>query len=54
MQGTNIVAGLRAMMDAGLAEAPLPDFVRDAPTLGATTITVENGSCAGSDSFAAV
>jgi len=54
MQGTNIVEGLRAMMDAGLAVAPLPDFVRDAPTLGTSTITVENGSFVSSDSFAAV
>lgn len=54
MQGTNIVEGLRAMVEDGLAEAPLPDFVRDAPTLGTSTITVDNGSFAGSDSFAAV
>lgn len=54
MQGTNIFKGLQAMMDAGLADAPLPDFVRDAPTLGTATIRVENGKIAGSDSFAAV
>ena len=54
MQGTNIVEGLRAMMDSGLAEAPLPDFVRDAPSLGMGTIVVDNGSFAGSDTFAAV
>jgi hypothetical protein len=54
MQGTNIVEGLRAMMDSGLAEAPLPDFVRDVPSLGRGTIVVVNGSFAGSDTFAAV
>ena len=42
------------MMDSGLAEAPLPDFVRDAPMLGSTTITVDNGSFAGAESFAQV
>jgi hypothetical protein len=51
MQGADIFGGLRAMMDAGLAKAPLPDFVRDAPMSGSSTITVNNGE---TDSFAAV
>ena len=54
MQGTNIFEGLRAMMDAGLAKAPLPGFVRDAPLLGSSTITVNDGSFAETDSFVAV
>lgn len=54
MQGTNIFEGLRAMLDAGLAKAPLPDFVRDAPMSGSSTITVNDGSFAETDSFAAV
>jgi hypothetical protein len=54
MQGTNIFEGLRGMMDAGLAKAPLPDFVRDAPMSGSCTFTVNDGSFAETDSFAAV
>ena len=54
MQGTNVFEGLRAMVNAGLAKAPLPDYVRDAPTVGSATITVDHGSFAATDSFAAV
>ena len=54
MQGTNVFEGLRAMIDAGLTRGPLPDFVRDAPLSGSSTITVNDGSFADTDSFAAV
>lgn len=54
MEGTNVFEGLRAMVTAGLAQAPLPDFVREAPTLGSSTITVDHGEFGGTDAFAAV
>jgi len=54
MEGTNVFEGLRAMVAAGLAKAPLPDFVRDAPTLGSGTITVDHDEFGGTDAFAAV
>jgi hypothetical protein len=54
MQGIDVFGGLRAMMVAGLANAPLPDFVRDAPMSGSSTIIVNDGSFAETDSFAAV
>ena len=43
MQGENVLEGLQALVDAGLMEAPLPDFIKNAPSMGGT-IRVENGS----------
>jgi hypothetical protein len=34
---------MRALVEAGLMEGPLPDYVRDAPRLG-STIIVDNGA----------
>lgn len=42
MQGSNVFAGIHAMVEAGLMETPLPSQVRDAPRLGGT-ICVELG-----------
>lgn len=49
MKGENVIQGLQALMDAGLMEGPLPDFLRDAPSLGSTTIRVNHGSFAAAD-----
>lgn len=54
MEGPNVFEGLRAMVAAGLAQAPLPNFVRDAPTLGSSIITVDHGEYGGTDAFATV
>jgi subtilisin family serine protease len=48
MQGENVLQGLQALVDAGLAEAPLPDFVRNAPSMGGT-IRVEHGAFVSGD-----
>lgn len=44
VQGSNIMEGLRAMMEAGLTQPNLPDFVRDAPSKGNATIVVKDGA----------
>lgn len=44
MKGENVMQGLQALMDAGLVEGPLPDFLRDAPSLGTNVIRVNHGS----------
>lgn len=54
LEGTNVMDGLREMVAAGWAKAPLPDFMRNAPTLGSSTVTVDHGAFAAADSFAAV
>jgi hypothetical protein len=48
MKGENIIGGMQALMEAGLMEGPLPDFLRDAPVLGGT-IRVDHGSFVGAD-----
>lgn len=48
MQGEDVLQGLQALIDAGLAEAPLPDFLRNAPSMGGT-IRVDHGSYVSSD-----
>ena len=45
MKGENVMQGLQALMDAGLVEGPLPDFLRDAPSMGGI-IRVNHGSFA--------
>jgi len=49
MKGENVLQGLQALMEAGLVEGPLPDFIRDAPAMGSSTIRVNNGSFAPAD-----
>ena len=49
MKGANVMQGLQALMDAGLVEGPLRDFLRDAPSMGGTTIRVNHGSFAPAD-----
>jgi hypothetical protein len=45
LQGSDVFAGMRAMMDAGLMRAPLPVFVKDAASLGeGGTIVVDHGA----------
>jgi hypothetical protein len=43
MKGENVLQGLQALVDAGLMDAPLPDFIRDAPALGGTIRTDSGG-----------
>jgi hypothetical protein len=43
LKGSNVFGGLRVLMEAGLMEGPLPDYVRDAPSLGGS-ISVNNGA----------
>jgi hypothetical protein len=55
LEGTDVMEGLRQMMAKGYAKAPLPDFVRNAPTAGSSTIVVsDNAFVAKKNSFAAV
>lgn len=49
MKGENVMQGLQALMDAGLVEGPLPDFIRDAPSMGTNVIRVNYGSFAAAD-----
>ena len=49
MKGENVMQGLQALMDAGLVEGPLPDFLRDAPSVGTNVIRVHYGSFAAAD-----
>lgn len=48
MKGENVFQGIQALVDAGLMKAPVPDFIREAPSLGGT-IRVKNGCFAGAD-----
>lgn len=41
LRGANVADGLRALIDAGFAKSPMPAFVRDAPTKGSMTLTVD-------------
>eukprot|EP00978_Attheya_sp_CCMP212_P006793 scaffold15802_cov54-Attheya_sp.AAC.1 len=43
LEGPDVFGGLADLMDDGLVQAPLPNFVRDAPTLsgGYTTINID-------------
>ena len=49
MKGENVMQGLQALMDAGLVEGPLPDFLRDAPSMGTNVIRVNHGAFAAAD-----
>ena len=49
MKGENVMQGLQALMDAGLMEGPLPDFLRDAPFMGTNVIRVNHGAFAAAD-----
>jgi hypothetical protein len=42
LQGSDVFQGMRSLVEAGLMEAPLPDYVRDAPRMGGT-ILVDHG-----------
>jgi len=48
LQGADVLAGLRALSDAGLVKTPLPSYIRDASRLGGT-IRVEDGAVLSSD-----
>jgi len=48
LQGSNVFAGMRALVEAGLLQAPLPDYVKDAPTMGGT-IRVHYGAIDSTD-----
>jgi len=54
MEGSDVFGGLRALIASGVAKAPLPDYVRDAPGARTKTITVSNGAFAAADCLAAV
>jgi hypothetical protein len=43
LQGSDVFKGMRSLVEAGLMEAPLPDYVRDAPCMG-STILVDHGA----------
>jgi hypothetical protein len=43
LEGSDIFAGMRAMIEAGFMEGPLPRYMQDAPSLGGT-ISVVNGA----------
>jgi hypothetical protein len=48
MKGENVLGGVQALLEAGLMDGPLPDFLRDAPPLGGT-IRVDQRSFVGAD-----
>lgn len=53
VSGANVYEGLREMLVLGICHTPLPDFIRDAPNLGTSTIKVRDGAVvAAEDSFA--
>ena len=39
-EGSNVLAGLQALVDKGVAKAPLPDFIKDAPMTSSGIISV--------------
>jgi hypothetical protein len=43
LEGQNVFQGLQALIAMGYTQSPLPDFVRDAPTIGFDVIEVHNG-----------
>jgi hypothetical protein len=43
MKGSDVFAGMKALMEAGVMKAPLPSYVRDAPMLGGV-ICVDRGA----------
>ena len=49
LQGSDVFQGMRALVEAGLMEGPLPDYVRDAPRLGSTIIVDHGAIVAGKD-----
>eukprot|EP00549_Striatella_unipunctata_P008722 CAMPEP_0118706476 /NCGR_PEP_ID=MMETSP0800-20121206/20581_1 /TAXON_ID=210618 ORGANISM="Striatella unipunctata, Strain CCMP2910" /NCGR_SAMPLE_ID=MMETSP0800 /ASSEMBLY_ACC=CAM_ASM_000638 /LENGTH=251 /DNA_ID=CAMNT_0006609019 /DNA_START=1 /DNA_END=756 /DNA_ORIENTATION=- len=54
MQGSSVFEGLRLLQKEGIIRGQLPKFVRDAPTLGSATITVDHGEFGGTNAFASV
>lgn len=42
MEGSDVFEGLRAVVASGMSKSLLPDFVRNAPMLGANSITVNS------------
>lgn len=45
MQGSDVFAGMRSLMEAGLMEGPLPHYVKDAASLGeGGIISVDHGA----------
>jgi len=45
MQGSDVFAGMRALMEAGIMTGPLPHYIKDAASLGeGGTIVVDNGA----------
>ena len=45
MQGPDVFAGLRALMEAGIMKGPLPHYIKDAASLGGGgTIVVDHGA----------
>jgi hypothetical protein len=42
-EGQNVFQGLQALIAMGYTQSPLPDFVRDAPTIGLNVIEVHHG-----------
>jgi hypothetical protein len=42
--GKNVFEGLREMMELSIIKAPLPGYLIDAPMLGTSTITVQDGA----------
>ena len=45
MQGTDVFAGMRALMEAGFMKGPLPHYVKDAASMGeGGSITVDHGA----------
>jgi hypothetical protein len=49
LQGSDVFKGMRSLVEAGLMEVPLPDYVRDAPRMGGTIIVDHGAIVAGKD-----
>jgi hypothetical protein len=44
LKGANVFEGLREMLDFGLISTPLPDYLKNAPSIGKSTIIVKDGA----------
>ena len=49
LQGSDVFQGMRSLVEAGLMEGPLPDYVRDAPCMGSTIVVDHGAIVAGKD-----
>jgi hypothetical protein len=49
LQGSDVFQGMRSLVEAGLMEGPLPDYVKDAPRMRSTIIVDHGAIVAGKD-----